>query len=326
MTGLVDQFGRTEEERNNLKALAEEINAEAAANWPVGGQSNDWLASKAQEITNTIYRGFDFVSMLPLLSTVTNEPLNGTVTLKETLGLRAFWLARDSYIEASNLESNTLDMPKDMVGFHVYESEEKLMTNFVETQQTLINLGIKRLDAAINLRVMSLFNEAVDASSDYYITGGGLSLAALDAAIREVRDESESTEVSIIGRETMTGQIVDLLTQDGAYGRFIPNMNEDFIRRGVLGTYRGANIITLNNYADDQRVPFFPANELYVVAKDSSRFAYFGPLMSKQYNELDNWYWHYLAKREFGGIVHHPERIRRIVDTDIQAYTKKISG
>jgi hypothetical protein len=43
--------------------------------------------------------------------------------------------------------------------------------------------------------------------------------------------------------------------------------------------------------------------------------------MSKEYTELDNWYWHYLARRDFGGVVHRPSRIRRIIDTSQQPYT-----
>ena len=35
-----------------------------------------------------------------------------------------------------------------------------------------------------------------------------------------------------------------------------------------------------------------------------------------EYVEQENWYWHYLARRDFGGVVHRPERLRRIVDNN----------
>jgi hypothetical protein len=38
--------------------------------------------------------------------------------------------------------------------------------------------------------------------------------------------------------------------------------------------------------------------------------------MSKEFSELDNWYWHYLARRDTGVLVHHPERARRLVDSN----------
>jgi hypothetical protein len=131
-------------------------------------------------------------------------------------------------------------------------------------------------------------------------------------------------QVTIVGRSTMTEQIIDELLGASVNGAgFLPETNEQLVKRGVLGTYRSAKIITLKNYDDDNRVPFFPANELWVVGRDASKFAFWGGLLSKEYVEADNWYWHYLARRDFGGVVHRPERLRRIVDTSITASTPK---
>ena len=53
---------------------------------------------------------------------------------------------------------------------------------------------------------------------------------------------------------------------------------------------------------------YIPNNELWVMARDTGKFAFFGGLKSKEFMELDNWYWHYLARRDTGIMVHHPER------------------
>jgi hypothetical protein len=181
-----------------------------------------------------------------------------------------------------------------------------------------VDLGIQRLDAEVNLRVLKTFQAAIGVSSPYYISGTGVTLAALNTALREVRDETNDTSaITIVGRATMTDQIIDELLSSNTYAGFIPQTNEDLLRRGVLGTYRGANIVTLRHFKDDEDVAFFPANELYVVARDASKFAFWGGLLSKEFVEQDNWYWHYLARRDFGGVVHRPERIRRIVDTTV---------
>lgn len=47
------------------------------------------------------------------------------------------------------------------------------------------------------------------------------------------------------------------------------------------------------------------------------KFAFFGGLQSKEYSEQDNWYWHYVARRDSGCLVHKPERARRLIDTSI---------
>lgn len=320
-TTMIDSYGRSEEDRKALRAKIDRVNQEASDNWdnPV------WRRSMAAELTETIYRGFEHENLLGILADVENAPFDGRVFVKEIRGLRAFWVARGGYIEASDMHAEVMEIPRDTIGFHVYEFEDKLRTNFAETQSTLVDLATQRLDAEVNLRVIKLFQAAVPSTSPYYVTGAGLSLTALNTAMREVRDESREFEISIVGRVTMTDQIIEKLTANGTHTGFIPESNENMLQRGILGTYRGARIVTLRNFSDDERTPFFPANELYVVARDASKFAFWGGLLSKEYVEDDNWYWHYLARRDFGGIVHRPSRLRRIVDTSIAAYTKTAS-
>jgi hypothetical protein len=87
----------------------------------------------------------------------------------------------------------------------------------------------------------------------------------------------------------------------------------------VLGRYRGALLISLRNYKDEDGLPFLPANELFVMGTDTGRFGFYGGLKAKEFTELDNWYWHYLARRDSGAMIHHPERARRIVDSNTPA-------
>lgn len=309
-TSLTDTLGRSEEDRKVLRDKVQQVNRYAEEHW----NDPQWRREMAAEMTQTIYTGFESENILSLLSTVENAGFNDRVFVKEVRGLRAFWVARGGYIEASEIKSSVLELPRDTIGFHVYEMEDKIMTNFAETQATLVQLGIQRLDAEVNRRVLALFQAAIPASSPYYTSGSGLSLNSLNAAIRAVRDASREYQITIVGRNTMTEQIIDLLTA-GPNAGFLPETNESILRNGVLGTYRGARIVTLRNFKDDDERSFWPANEMYVIGQDASKFAFWGGLMSKEYLEDDNWYWHYLARRDFGGVVHRPARLRRIIDT-----------
>lgn len=315
-TTRVDAYGRTDDERQALRDEIDRVNRDAAANW----DDPQWRREMAQDMTEVIYRGFEHENLIGLLSEVENATFDGRVFVKEVRGLRAFWVARGGHIESSTLKAQVMELPRDTIGFHVEEFEDKLITNFSETQATLIDLGIQRMDAAVNQRALALFQAAVPSSSPYYISGAGVSLTALNTALREVRDVSRTFDVTIVGRATMTDQIMDALlgTNNNGAG-FLPETNEALIQRGVLGTYRGAKIVTLKNFSDDVNVSFFPANEMYVVSRDASKMAFWGGLMSKEFTEDDNWYWHYLARRDFGGVVHRPNRIRRIVDTSVSA-------
>ena len=313
---MVDPYGRNSEERKALREQIDKANAEAAEKW----HDPQWRREMAQEMTETIYEGFEHENLLSLITEVENAPFDGRVFVKEVKGLRAFWVARGGHIEASTLKAQVMELPRDTIGFHVYEFEDKLITNFAETSSTLVDLGIQRLDAEVNKRVLALFQAAIPTSSANYVSSSGVSLATLNAALRNVRDESKVNEVAIVGRSTMTDQIMDeLLGANNNGAGFIPESNEDMVRRGVLGTYRGARIITLVNHKDDEDVSFWPANEMYVIGRDASKMAFWGGLMSKEYVEDDNWYWHFLARRDFGGVVHRPERARRYIDTSLSA-------
>lgn len=312
---VVDAYGRTDDERRELREKLQAVNREAAENW----DNANWRREMAQELTQTIYEGFQHENILTQFAQVENLPFDGRAFVKEVRGLRAFWVARGGFIEASTMHAEVIEIPRDTIGFHVYEMEDKLRTNFGETQATLVDLGTQRMDAEVNLRALRLFQAAVPSSSPYYISGAGLSLSALNTAMREVRDTTLDGTVSIIGRATMTDQIIDEIVGANSGAGFLPETNEQLLRQGVLGVYRGARIITLKNYLNDTGAAFFPANELYVVGRDAAKFAFWGGLLSKEYTEDDNWYWHYLARRDFGGVVHRADRIRRVLDTSIAA-------
>jgi hypothetical protein len=310
-------YGKTNPEIEALRKKVELLNEEAAQNF----DNPTWRRERAQEMTESIYEGFEHENLLALMAEVENLPFTGRSFVKETRGLKAFWLSRGGYIEASTLHSEVMEIPRDIIGFHVTEFEEKLETNFAETATTLVDLAIQRMDAAVNQRVLSLFQAAVpNNTSPSYISGSGVSLLQLNAAIAGVRDASKSRNVTILGRPTMTEQIMDELIGTTFNGTgFLPATNEEMVRRGLLGTYRGANIVSLTNYLDENDEAFFPANEMYVMSSDASKFAFWGGMKTKEFVEEDNWYWHYLGKKEFGGVVHRPDRIRRVIDTSLAA-------
>ncbi len=118
---------------------------------------------------------------------------------------------------------------------------------------------------------------------------------------------------AIVGRSSMVGQILD---QIQASGFFTPETNEQILRLGVLGSYRGCRIIELKNMKNADNRPFFPKNEMYVVGRDTAKFGFWGGLTSKEWVEQGGWYWHNLGRRTAGGAVHHVARARRIVDSN----------
>jgi hypothetical protein len=311
-TLLQDSFGRTAEEKEEFRRICLQLSAEAKENW----NDPQWHMLMGQAITEAVYVGFEHENLLDIMSIVERVGEDGRIFVKETRGLEAFWTARGGYIEIGRLVSDVTELVRDTIGYHVYEFSDKLRNNFSETAASLIDLGSQRLDAEINLRVLRTFQAAIPSGSPYYVSGSGLSLVALDSAINAVFDRTLEGTVTVVGRRTMTGQIVDKLSQSPNYPAFLPETNEELLRRGVLGTYKGATIVTLKNYLDDVDQSFFPTNEMYVVGRDASKFGFWGGPLSKEWED-HNWYWHHLARQDFGGGVFRPDRLRRIVDTSL---------
>lgn len=311
-----DRYSRTAEEQAALRDLVSKANQDAQDNW----EDPAWHKSYAAALTGAIYEGFQHENILSLMANVENLAKDGRSFVSETRGIKVHWMAKGGKPEASFIDTKRFEITGDTIAFHVYDFEEKMKSNFAESTATMIDLSVERMDATINQRVFSLFQDAAPASNANDNWTSGFSLATLNTALAQVRDRSRTRDVTIIGRSTMTDQIMDeIIALGSGYGGFLPATNEDLLRRGVLGTYRGAQIITVNNYLDEDDEPFIPGNELFVAAKDASKFAFFGGMESKEWNEQDNWYWHYIAKREFGGVVHKPERIHRFVDPDVDA-------
>jgi len=305
---MVDSFGRTQADNAKRLELIDAANEEARENW----EDPKWRHDFAADLTESILLGFEYETLIDRWIDTERTDFNGRSYIREAGGLKAFYMARGGYIEASELTSEISEVPRDMIGVHVWEFEDKFLTNFAESAQTLRDLSIQRMDAEINRRVHTVLAEAVPTGSPYYLATPGLSKPGVDAAISAVRDSSRSGEVVIVGRPTMVDQIMDF---DG----FGNETREEIRQKGVLGVYRGVPIVSLKNYKDEDGQPYLPGNEMWIMTRDTGKFAFFGGLKSKEFNELDNWYWHYLARRDTGVLVHHPERARRLIDTSIGA-------
>ena len=303
---LIDNYGRSPEQRAGELELIEKVNAEAKAQW----HNPAWRRAMAAVLTESILEGFTFETFYDQIIQVDRVGFDDRVILEEETGLQVFFIAKGGHIEASAMVSESMEIPRDTLGFHVYEFEDKMESNFAKNAATLRNLAVKRLDWGVNKQIKALIEAGIDSGSPYYVTGTNVDQAALNQAIREVRDESQTGVVTLYGRSTMVDQIMD-------FPGFADEALEEIRKRGRLGVYRGASVVQVKNWKDEQGLSFIPANEMYVVGDDAGLFAMYGGLKSKEYVEDDNWYWHYIGRQDFGGVLHRPERARRFVDTSI---------
>lgn len=308
----VDPWGNSPEATAEFQKAAEALNKEARDRW----DDPQFHREVAADITSVVDYQFTYENLFGSYFQVENVGEFDRVILRERRGMKVFYTSRGGYIEESQIKSEIWELPRDTIGFHVSEHTDKLRMNFAESIEDLVSLGAQRLEAEVNRRMFSLLQEAVPSTSPYYVASTGLTKAQVDTALRQVRDAIKPNgmgpvPVTIIGRASMVDQLSDFNLG------FDPEATSEIRAKGRLGVYRAANVNQVVNYTDENALPYIPANELWIFGGTVGKFATYGGLQTKSWEENTVDYRHYKARKDIGGLIHHPEQARRIVDSSV---------
>jgi hypothetical protein len=294
------------------EALMNQLNQQARDEW----DNPEWHRQVAADIADTLDYGFTFDNLFGTYLQVENVGEFDRSVIRERRGLKVFYTSRGGYIDESQIREEIWTMPRDTLGFHVSEHTDKLRANFATSLNDIVTLGEQRLNAEVNRRMFNLLQEAVPSTSPYYVATSTMDKGELDAALREVRDSIKPNglgpvPITILGRASMVDQISDFNLG------FDPEATSEIRAKGRLGVYRAANVVQVVNYTDEDGYSYIPANELWVMGGTVGKFALFGGVQMKSWEENTVDYRHYRARKDVGGIVHHPEQARRIVDSTV---------
>lgn len=304
--------GSSEAELQAYNEAKQALNKLAGERW----DDPEFHRQVAADIQSVVDYGFTHESLFGNYFNVDQVGFEDRVILRERRGLKVFFTSRGGYIEESQMRDETWELPRDTFGFHVSEHLDKLKVNFADTIEDLVVHGTNRMEAEVYRRALSLMQAAIPSGSSYYVSAAGLQKADVDRELREVADSIKPdgtgfVPITIMGRSQMIDQILDF-----DHG-FDPETNHEIRLRGQLGVYRGANLVKLHNYLDEDENAYVPANELWVFGGNVGKFALYGDSQVKTWDENTVDYRHYRARRDMGGLVHHPEQARRFVDTSI---------
>lgn len=311
-------FGRpTAEALATLERAKAALNKEALENW----DDPKWHREQAAILSERLDYGFQFNHLFGTYFEVRNVGEFDQVEITERRGLQVFWTARGGYVDETQLQSERYTMGRDTIAYHVSEFEDKLRAKYAETIEELANLAEQRLDAEVNRRMFNLMQAAIQSGSPYYVNATtGMTKTDLDTALREVQDAVRPNNgvmppVTIAGRAAMIDKISEVVTDAAAL--FDPEGTAEIRRLGRLGVYRGANIVRLHNYTDENDLPYIPENELWVFGGTVGIFAKYGGMKTKSWTENTADYTHIRGRCDVGGMIHKPHLARRIVDGTI---------
>lgn len=307
----LDPWGRDRAAAAEHAGLMKQLNEEARENWDVEA----WHRQVAADMATSLDYGFVFENLFS--SYIQTEQVGefDRVVLRERRGLKVYYTSRGGYIDESQLRTEYWELPRDTMGFHVSEHTDKLRADFATQMTDIVSKGEARLEAEVNRRILTLAQTAVPSSSAYYVGTADLQKDELDAAIRDVRDAIKPdglgpVPVTVIGRAAMVDKI-------SGFDGYADEAKEEVRLRGRLGTYKGANIVELRNYADEEGAAYTAANEMWILGGSAGRFALYGGMTVKSWEENTVDYRHYRARKDVGGLIHHPEQTRRIVDSSV---------
>lgn len=308
-------FGRPKaEDVAEYERVKAALNQEALANW----DNPAWHREQAAILSERLDYGFVFDNLFPTYFQTEQLGEFDVKTITERRGMQVFLTARGGYVDETQLQTERWELPRDRIGFHVSELEDKLRANYAETIEELASLAQMRLDAEVNRRMFNLLQAAVPNTSPYYVNAStGLTKDALDTAVREVADAVRPNNgvmppITIAGRATMIDAISDVVTDAAAL--FDPAATDEIRRQGRLGVYRGANVVRLQNYTDENDNSYIPENELWVFGGTVGTFVKYGGMRTKAWVENTSDYYHVRGTMDFGGLVSFPRYSRRIVD------------
>jgi hypothetical protein len=156
-----DAFSGTPEQVAEYKEIAEALNKEARENW----DNPEFHRQVAADLASELDYGFTFENLFSQWFSTETVGEFDRVILKERRGLKVYYVARGGHVDETQLRTEQWELPRDTLGFHIREFEDKLRANFADEIATVAELGKARLNAEVNRRIFNTLQSAVPSNS-----------------------------------------------------------------------------------------------------------------------------------------------------------------
>lgn len=302
----------TPEQQAEYAALQKALNEQAQANW----EDPAFHRQVAADLSTNLTYGFTTPAN-PFGQYIAQKTVGefDREIITERRGLKVYFTARGGHVDETKMRTEKWSVERDTMGFHLVEFYDNVRANFAQIFSDIRTLAEARLRSEQWRRFLQLAQAAVPSTSAYYSEGAGLSESVLKDAVDRLSEEivpdgTGESPITIIGRGPMVNQILD-------FAGFSESIKDEIQRTGRLGVWRGANIVKLRHWADEDNVSFFPANELWVLGGNAGRFINFGGVRVNEWTDNELEYSHVVGRAAIGANLMHPEYTHRIIDTSI---------
>lgn len=229
-------------------------------------------------------------------------------------GIKAYWTAPNSYVPMSQNYDTEIFMQFEGLGVRPTCLLSDLKTGRVDSFAALISDGREAIENAIYKKIFELLAQVYNetgAGKNYYnkVTGNKLTKEGLDKAINTVRKK-------VGGAPTIIADY-DLCTQIEAFDGFTEIALEEIRTTGLLGKYRGCNIVYLPEILDPvTQESLVPTDKLFVVGRKIGIYGDYADMDFMQETNINSKRWDCRIDKEIGMAVTKPSGIAVVEITD----------
>lgn len=252
-------------------------------------------------------------NIIPLLFDVKHFKLGDKPMFKtHKKGIVAYWTAPNAFVPRSQNYDTEIFMQFEGLGVRPACLLSDLKTGRVDSFAALIADGREAMELAIYQKIYELLAQVYNASgvaTDNQVAVNKLTKDALDKAINQVRKQ-------VGGAPTIIGDY-DLCTQIEGFEGFTEIALEEIRTHGLLGKYRGCNIVYLPEILNPvTQESIVPVDKLFVVGRKIGVYGDYADMDYMERTDINDKSWECRLDKEMGLAITKPNGIYLINITD----------
>lgn len=267
-------------------------------------KGRDELAEIVKVALEDSYNKFDII---PLLFDTKHFNLGDKPMFKtHKKGIRAYWTAPNSYVPKSQNYETEIFMQFEALGVRPECLLSDLKTGRVDSFGALISDARDAMETAIYQKIYELlaqtYNATGSASGSQASVSNTLTKTVLDDAINKVRKK-------VGGAPTIIGDY-DLCSQIEGFDGFTYIALEEIRNTGILGKYKGCNIVYLPEILDPvTQKSIVPTDKLFIVGRKIGVYGDYNDMDMMQEININDKSWNCRLDKEMGACITRPEGI-----------------
>lgn len=274
-------------------------------------EGRDELAEIVKIALEDSYNKFDII---PMLFETRHFKLGDRPMFKtHKKGIKAYWTAPNAYVPKSQNYETEIFMQFESLGVRPECLLSDLKTGRVDSFAALISDGREAIEIAIYKKIYELLAQV------YNATGSGKNYQSSVATklTKDVLDKAINTVRKKVGGAPTIIADYDLATQIEGFDGFSEIAMEEIRTHGLLGKYRGCNIVYLPEILDPvTQESIVPTDKLFVVGRKIGVYGDYNDMDFMQEQNIDDKSWNCRIDKEMGACVTRPEGIYVVEVTD----------